>query len=228
MRNLFEKLYEPTKEEAYWKDWASEVISAIHTSFLNKGTKEELLIRCNYLMYVFKQELAAFGKTSMFIKGIDINSIRGYIFSTYYFAEDGSEAKLKAVGRKKIALNSDVVIMPWHMIRLTNCLANIRNTNYQNNPTEEDGFYIQQLDLAVIQTGNHHTSVGAFYNTGEVELDVYDISPMFSRTRVGSNGIDFYDSVTKEKISVTSCHIFGVLYEIARIKFCIENDIAWR
>lgn len=228
MRNLFEKLFEPTRDEAYWKEWASEVLSTIYKEFLNRGTKEDLLIKCNYLIYVFKQELVAFGKTSMFTKGMNINGIRQYIFSTKYFTESGSEAYLEAVGRKKISLNSDVIIMPWNMNRLKNALSGIHATNYQNCPTEEDGFYIQQLDLVVVTTGNHHTSVGAFYNTGEVELDVYDISPMFSRTRVDLSGIDFYDSVTKKKIDVTSCHIFGVLYEITRIKFCIENDIEWR
>lgn len=176
---------------------------------------EDTLIAFDYMLFIFRTEYAAKTRTRLF--RWNVPTPIGYILPGFYCTEDGIKHSLACCGQEEVQLNENIAVAAWRQDRLQRILPVIEKKKFTEDLNNHIAFYYPELGLVTVTSGNHSASAGVFLKSGNIHADVYHISDMFEH--VATDGINWINKHTGEKLMNVAEPYIAILYEIAQAKY---------
>lgn len=186
--------------------------------------KNDQIIILDYVMEIIKKDIQYDLLTTILYDKDFTKQIR-FIFPYNYYDEQGNECNIvnKKKTKKRIDLSTDcVIVLPWCRERMVSQAKNIGNNNFTYYPSNHLAYYFTYIDLCYVYNGTHSIASGIGHRKGYIEATIYDISKLFDH--VYTDGVHWYNSHNNKKYSIDLVDFrIGIIYEIAKIKYRLEN-----
>lgn len=188
-------------------------------------TIQEKLDFIDFLMEIIKDDVRTDYMASI-IYCEDIKNIRDerVPFLLHYWDENNEKHFIYCEDEvKELDLATDyVIVWPLSFEKIKDSFVALHHHDFETTDNRQKAFYFQGLDLACVSKGNHSTLVGMGLKKGIIiAREVYNICELFPH--VDTDGVKWINHYTKEIIQGVPDFRFAILYQLARMKFEIEN-----
>lgn len=200
-----------TDTAKYWIETLDTLQEKIHfVDFLAEIIKDD--VRTDYMASIIYCE--------------DIKNIRDeqVPFLLYYWDENNEKHFIYCKDEvKDLNLATDcVIVWPWTFEKIKNSFKTLHYHDFETTNNRQKAFYFKGLDLACVSKGNHSTLVGMGLKKGSIlAREIYDIRKLFPH--VDTDGVKWINHHTQEIIRSVPDFRFAILYQLARMKFELEN-----
>ena len=185
----------------------------------------------NYMLKLIKTDLQAEFFSTVIYSDYKHHLLRNisHLLPLYFYDNNGTKIStydLCNANDKRVSVdlaNDCIFALPWNVNRLFENYINLKNKDFVFHPKNHLAYYIKQFDLCYVYNGNHSIAAGVYHRKGTIEAEYCDISPLF--THVDTDGSAWYNKHTREKISELFDFRYGLLFEIARIKDELLNNL---
>mgnify|MGYP000850276041 CR=1 FL=1 len=204
---------------------AQEFIHAIDFMKLvletEKSDKDKIII-LDFMLSAIREDLKTDLLTHIFYSEEHFNRRLDYPFPLFYSDEQGNEISLKEEKEIEIDLAADCVLtLPWNRGRLRNQIKNLFNNDFVYHSNNHWAYYFPYLGLCYVYNGKHSVASGIVYKKGKIEAKQYDITKLFPH--VYADGQNWYNSHTREKKGKLADFRLGIIFEVAKAKYQLEN-----
>lgn len=145
-------------------------------------------------------------------------------FPLFYTDKNGNKNKVPESGIKTIDLKSDcVLVLPWYRERLYKQIRNLFYHYFTYDRRNHCAYYFPYFELCYASNGTHSVSAGVVYKKGTILATQYDITVLFPH--VHTDGASWYNSHNGETAGELDDFRLGIIYELAKLKYEIENNL---
>lgn len=208
----------PAQEFKFAMDFAKDTLA------IEKSNQDRIVI-LNFMLNVIKKDLQTDLLSHIFYSEEHFAKQFRYPFPLFYYDEQGNEQGLPEEGIIEIDLAQDaVLVLPWHRERLRGQIKNIFSNNFVYDRSNHMAYCFPYIDLCYVYNGIHSVSSGIFHKKGIIKAKAYDITKLFFQ--IHTDGRNWYNSHNNEKRGELADFRLGIIYEIAKMKYAIENNTA--
>lgn len=154
--------------------------------------------------------------------------LQGYTISKMFYQEDArmnprifpAAGICPPIEKKEISFEGKTVLtMPYSGKKLINAIMDINRKGFQKQK-DSSGIYFQDINLLILQNGQHHSAVASIRGGGSVIAEVYNLSDAFEHLTI-SEDYKYWIIDGRQKIDIEDPR-FALLYELTKE---IENLI---
>lgn len=141
----------------------------------------------------------------------------------YYDENDSKHFVTQKDEQREVNLSKDpIVVWPWKFEKIKEAFLKLNHQSFETTKHRQKAIYFQGVNLTCVTKGFHSVLAGMGLKKGHiVAREVYDICELFPH--VDTDGVKWINHHTKEMIQRVPDFRFAILYELARMKFEIEN-----
>lgn len=188
-------------------------------------TEEEKTRALDYIIDIIKIDVQTDIISDIIYKDND-ESEKFVLFPENYYDEKGNKQSRQAEkeANKEIDFEKDFIIsIPWKKERIFEPIRNINKYGFRYRKKKHYAEYYTKVDIGIVTNGgNHSIAVGIHNRKGKIKANEIDITPMFEH--VYSDGINWYNTHTKEIIEPVQDFRIALIYEITKEKIKIESN----
>lgn len=215
-RGLIEDL-DPAHEFAFAMNFA-------YVTLENEPNKEDQIIILDFILDAIREDLKTSCLTSIFYNRENFEGIHSRPFPDNYYDESGNLLTIPCGDKetKEVDLSKEcVLVFPWHRGRLRSQIKNIYRNKFIYQDNNHFSYYYPYLKICYVWNGYHSISAGIVHKKGYIKAKEKDITPLFRH--IYTDGLYWYNSHTKEKLFDLFDFRVGLIYEISKIKYKLEN-----
>ena len=206
-----------SQEFSYAIEYVNDVLTR------ERSTADKIVI-LDFMIDVIKKDLKTDLLSCIFYSQEHFTRHFRYPFPLFYCDEQGNEQDLPVEGAIQINLaQDDILVMPWHRERLCGQIKNIFSNNFVYDRSNHKAYYFSFIDLCYVYNGNHSVSSGIVFKKGTIEAKKVDLTKLFPH--IHTDGKHWYNTHSGNKIGALADFRLGIIYEIAKIKYTVENDL---
>ena len=138
-------------------------------------------------------------------------------FPEVYYDEAGRQMNSTSDSTVPVSLaSSRVYVFPWNSGRVICSLVGLKHREFQYDKTNHICLYVPEFDLCVVQNGNHSINAGRYFGKGTVEAHLCSMTALFPH--VETDGLEWINAHTKQRIGFVSDFRLAVAYSLAKIR----------
>lgn len=145
-----------------------------------------------------------------------------YPFS-YYDENENKHFLNKINEQRELDLTKDsIMVWPWKFEKIRDSFLKLNHQNFETTEDRHKAIFFQGIELTCVYKGFHSVLTGMGLKKGNIiAREVYDICELFPH--VDTDGVKWINHHTKEIIQRVPDFRFAILYQLARMKFELEN-----
>lgn len=199
-------------------------IGFVKEIFEYEKSDNEKIIILDFMVNVIKEDLKAELLSYIFYSDDHFSRDLRYPFPLFYCDEHGNERSLPQGEMVEVDLVKDtVLVMPWHHDRLRIQIKNIFSNDFVYEPSNHKAYYFPYIGLCYVYNGKHSVSCGIVHKKGAIRAETYDITKLFPH--INTDGKHWYNCHNGERKGELADFRLGIIYELARMKHEIENNL---
>ena len=194
----------------------------ITQAFEEEACNKNRIIILDFMINAIKNDLKTDLLSKIFYSKENFKKEFRYPFPLIYFDKERNELSTSKKVFSEINLATTcVLVLPWHRKRLCEQIKNIYHNDFINIKSNHMAYYFPYIELCYVYNGKHSISSGIIHNKGTIEVEQYDITELFPH--INTDGRSWYNSHNNEKIGEVVDFRVAIIYEIAKMKYNIEN-----
>ena len=209
----------PRSEFIYSMDFVRQTLE------YEKEKKDQIII-LNYMLDVVRNDLKYDLLTTILYSSEYFTKEISLPFPSYYYDEQGNEVETDSnYGQEKdVDLSENcVLVLPWNRDRLRNSIKNIYKNEFKYHSSNHLAYYYTHVDICYAYNGLHSISSGIGHKKGFIKASERDVSRLFNH--VHTDGLYWFNAHNNEKIGEVFDFRIAILYELAKIKYKLENSL---
>lgn len=195
-----------------------------HQTLKYESDKEDQLIILDFILDAIREDLKTSCLTSIFYNRENFEGICTEPFPYNYYDESGNILTMPcdSEAKKVVDLAKDcVLVFPWHRDRLRSQIKNIGRNEFIYQDNNHFSYYYSYLKICYVWNGYHSISSGIVHKKGYIKSKEKDITPLFNH--VYTDGLYWYNSHNNKKLFDLFDFRVGLIYEISKLKYRLEN-----
>lgn len=186
-------------------------------------TDKDRIIILDFMLSAIREDIKTDLLSHIFYNKEHFDREFHYPIPLFYTNEQGQEFSLPDLGEKVIDLTEVCVLaLPWNRESMKNQIKNIYNNDFIYQPSNHSANYFPYLGLCHAHGGLHSISAGIIHQKkGTIEANAYDITAAFPHLH--TDGCNWFNSHTNEKKHELIDFRLGIIYELSKMKYHIEN-----
>ncbi|BDF70342.1 hypothetical protein CE91St41_24310 [Oscillospiraceae bacterium] len=114
----------------------------------------------------------------------------------------------------------NVISSPWRQSKFVLALQSLFTAGFIREWNTTNGRFYEELNLAIIDNGKHHITVGRLYKEGTAKLATLSLQSTFHK--ITTDGVWWYEDGKKD--SRVGDYRFAAMYELARRRAAMLHD----
>ena len=185
---------------------------------------EDQILILDYLIKVIKTDLQAECMASIFYTEDQDSRAIEFPFPSYYYDENLISYSTKSDEIIPVNLSlSSFIVVPWNRQSMISSIKKVFKYGF-NTSANQNAFYYPYLYLCHVDNGTHSVSCGINFKEGLIRAYLCDIVPSFRH--IYSDGKNWRSLHTNSIIEPLIDFRIGVIYEVAKIKYRLEQEMA--
>ena len=200
-------------------EWA---MGFVKRALNDEGTNEDKIVILDFILNLIKEDLKTALLTSIFYNEESVTI--DLPFPLVYENESGEQITLEfdKTLTREISLAQDcVLVVAWVKEGLIEQIKNIFNNGFGFEEKNHSAYYYPYIEICYVYNGTHSITSGIGHKKGVIKAEIREITPLFQH--VYTDGRYWYNQHTKEKFKELWDFRIGVIFEVAKIKYLLEN-----
>lgn len=196
-------------------------------NLVNKEDKENSILLLDYMIEVIKKDLE-YSMITEFIykeKNKELNTMAKSIMPISVYDKNNKLIdNIITKCNKKVYLNKDsIVVIPCNYNEFSKSIKTLSKADFEFKEYNHYGIYYDYIDISYVINGRHYISTGIGLNKkGYIEIkEKVDTRALFKH--ICSDGVNWINIHNGNIIDKLVDYRIGILFEVARLKYNIEN-----
>jgi len=203
----------------------NQAMSFVRQTLEYEKNNADKIVILDYIMKLVKEDIKSDLLSTVIYQPWGFEKRINIPFPLCYEDELGNQYTLepKANAEKEVDLKTDcVLVLAWDRERMRNSIKNIFYNPFRYHDTNHLACYFEYIDLCYAHNGTHSISAGLVHRKGTIVApNVYDVRELFEH--IYTDGLNWYNQHNKEKLSPLFDFRVGVLFEISKLKYELEQ-----
>lgn len=211
-----------TWDEFSFKKCHSQIMEIANSWVENAENNEERILLLNYLIDTILADICT-GKLFLPLLTHPKMPLTSP-FPNDYYDENGICRTILSEERIGVDLSGStpVYLCPWNNEKCVNSLVNISKNAFTEDKNNHKSFYYTDIGLCHVYSGNHSINAGRYLKKGAITAEICRTELLYSHFH--TDGADWFNSHTNEKILKVSDFRFAAVYSLAQLRASLKND----
>ncbi len=193
----------------------SKIIQLAGKYVAKTESKDKKLLLLDYLINTVLDDVctAYIARTSLY----DSYKVNGELFPTVFFDENGEQQSTNTKRKINVSLaKTRIYAWPQKIRKIFRSLSKISGESFEFFPHRHKSIYYPEINLCHVNKGKSSINAGQYLKKGEIVSHEHSLALLFPHCC--TNGYEWYDIHTGDKIGRVADFRFAVVYTLARIR----------